>query len=50
LRLTLIAAAITLAGCAVAPNTTQLAGGPEPVRLRMRPAELHHGVETVVTV
>jgi hypothetical protein len=43
-------AAIALAGCAVPPSTTQLAGGPDPVRLRMRPAVLHNGVETVVTV
>jgi hypothetical protein len=46
----LVAAAIFLAGCAVPPSTTQLAGGPDPVRLRMRPAVLHNGVETVVTV
>jgi hypothetical protein len=49
-RLTLVAVAIALAGCAVPQNTTQLAGGPKPVRLRMRPAELHNGVETIVTV
>jgi hypothetical protein len=49
-RLRLIAAAILLSGCAVQPSTTQLAGGPEPVRLRMRPAVLHNGLQTVVTV
>jgi hypothetical protein len=50
-RLTLIAVAgLTLAGCTAQLNTTQLAGGPRPVRLRMRPAVLHNGFETVVTV
>jgi hypothetical protein len=50
-RLTLIAAAgITLAGCTAPLSTTQLAGGPQPVRLRMRPAVLHNGFETIVAV
>ncbi len=50
-HLTLIAVAgITLAGCTAPISTTQLAGGPQPVRLRMRPAVLHNGFEAVVTV
>jgi hypothetical protein len=39
-----------LAGCGIQTQTTRLAGGPEPVDLRIEPAVLHSGQEAAVIV
>jgi hypothetical protein len=43
-------AGAALLGCAVPSTSTRLAGGPEPVDLRIEPAGLRSGLETVVEV
>jgi hypothetical protein len=45
-----VLAGITLAGCAIPAQSTQLAGGPTPVELRMTPTVMYLGQRTQVIV
>ena len=45
-----VAAALVLTGCAVPSQTTQLVDGPEPVTIRLDPAEPAAGQAAELTV
>jgi hypothetical protein len=50
LRVTIVAAAAGLAGCAVPTNSTHLAASPDPVELRMTPTVIYAGQRTQVVI
>jgi hypothetical protein len=50
LRLSALVAGLALAGCAMPSHSTRLAGGPEPVTVRIEPAVLRSGQEAMVVV
>ena len=49
-RAAALACCLALAGCAVPSHSSRLAGGPEPVDLRLEPAVVHSGQEALVVV